>query len=46
VSIGRHVVIGSGSIVTSDIPDYSVAIGTPAKVVKKYDFEKHLWQRM
>ena len=37
VTIGRHVVVGAGSIVTSDLPDYSVAVGTPARVVRRYD---------
>ena len=33
-SIGRHVVIGANSVVTGDIPDYSVAAGVPARVIK------------
>ena len=35
VRIGKCSVIGTGSVVTKDIPAYSVAIGTPAKVKKK-----------
>ena len=34
-NIGRGSVIGAGSVVTKDIPPYSVAFGVPAKVVKK-----------
>lgn len=34
VTIGKGSVIGAGSVVTKDIPPYSVAVGTPAKVVK------------
>ena len=34
--IGRHVVIGANSVVTGTIPDYSVAVGAPARVVKRY----------
>ena len=34
VTIGKHCVIGAGSMVTKDIPDYSVAVGNPAKVIK------------
>ena len=34
VSIGAHSVIGAGSVVTHDIPAGSVAVGTPAKVMK------------
>jgi galactoside O-acetyltransferase len=33
VRIGRGSVIGAGSVVTKDIPEYSVAVGVPAKVV-------------
>jgi acetyltransferase-like isoleucine patch superfamily enzyme len=33
--IGRHVVIGANSVVTGDIPDYSVAVGAPARVIKR-----------
>lgn len=34
VHIGSHCVIGAGSVVTHDIPPHSLALGTPAKVVK------------
>jgi acetyltransferase-like isoleucine patch superfamily enzyme len=33
-SIGRNVVIGANSVVTGTIPDYSVAVGVPAKVIR------------
>ena len=46
VHIGKHCVIGANSVVTKDIPDYSVAAGIPAKVIKKYDFEKEIWVRV
>lgn len=32
--IGEHVVIGANSVVTGRIPDYSVAVGAPARVIK------------
>jgi len=35
--IGNNVVIGAGSVVSGDIPDNSVAVGTPAKVVQSID---------
>jgi acetyltransferase-like isoleucine patch superfamily enzyme len=35
VTIGKHSVVGAGSVVTKDIPDYCVAVGNPAKVIKK-----------
>lgn len=34
--IGTHVTIGANSVVTGDIPDYSVAVGSPAKVIRRY----------
>lgn len=37
VEIGDNVIIGAGSIVTKSIPSNSVAVGTPAKVVKSID---------
>lgn len=36
-NIGNNVVIGAGSIVSKDIPDNSVAVGNPAKVICSYD---------
>lgn len=43
VTIGKKCVIGGGSVVTKDIPDFCIAVGSPARVVKAYDFEKHKW---
>jgi len=43
VRIGKHCVIGANSTVTKDIPDYSIAAGSPAKVLKRYDFERQQW---
>lgn len=34
VTIGLNAVIGANSVVTSDIPDYAVAVGAPAKVIR------------
>lgn len=45
VTIGLHSVIGAGSVVTKDIPAYSVAVGNPARVVRQYDHEKKEWLR-
>ena len=46
VKIGKHCVIGGCSVVTKDIPDYSVAVGNPAKVIKRYNFEKQTWEKV
>ncbi|MDD9281329.1 hypothetical protein PVN34_22725 [Bacillus thuringiensis] len=37
VKIGNNVVIGAGSIVTNDIPDNSLAVGNPARVIGSTD---------
>lgn len=42
VTIGKGSVIGAGSVVTKDIPSYSVAVGTPAKVIKSRIPEQEL----
>ena len=45
-SIGKHCVIGANSLVINDIPDYSVAVGSPAKVIKKYNFQTSKWEKV
>ncbi len=35
--IGAHVTIGANSVVTGEIPDRSVAVGVPAKVIRRYE---------
>jgi maltose O-acetyltransferase len=34
VRVGKHAIIGAGSVVTKEIPDYAIAVGVPAKVIK------------
>jgi acetyltransferase-like isoleucine patch superfamily enzyme len=46
VTIGRHAIIGANSVVNGDIPPYSVAVGTPARVIKRYDFDLKQWVRV
>jgi acetyltransferase-like isoleucine patch superfamily enzyme len=43
VTIGKHCIIGALSVVNDDIPPYSVAVGSPAKVVKRFDFDRREW---
>jgi acetyltransferase-like isoleucine patch superfamily enzyme len=43
VTIGRHCIIGVLSVVNTDIPPYSVAVGSSARVVKRYDFDRKQW---
>ena len=35
VTIGNHVVIGAGSVVTKDIPDHVIAYGNPCRVIRE-----------
>ena len=37
VTIGRQVVVGANSVVTGDLPDFSVAVGSPARVVRRHE---------
>ena len=46
VTIGQHCVIGANSVVNSSIPDFSVAVGTPARVVKQYNRNTRQWERV
>ncbi len=43
--IGDHVTIAANSVVTKNILDYSVAVGAPAKIVKRYNFDTHQWTK-
>ena len=47
VTIGSNVVIGGGSVVVKDIPDNSVAVGNPCKVIREItkEDEKTCWDR-
>lgn len=46
VTIGRGAVIGANAVVNKDIPAYCIAVGVPAKVVKKFNFETNKWERV
>jgi acetyltransferase-like isoleucine patch superfamily enzyme len=43
VSVGHGSVIGANSLVTRDIPPFSMVIGNPAKVLRRYSFTKKEW---
>jgi len=44
--VGRNSVIGSNSVVTNDIEDYCVAVGSPARVIKRFDLVKKEWVKI
>ncbi len=43
VRIGHGCVIGAGAVVRDDIPPFSLVVGSPAKVIKRFDFSKQSW---
>ena len=46
VTIGKRSQVGAGSVVTKNIPPYSIAVGNPAKVIKTYNHETQQWERI
>lgn len=46
VHIGKNCVIGANSVISKDIPDRCVAVGTPARIVKRYDIENNTWEKL
>ena len=43
VTVGEGSIIGTMSVVTKDIPPYTIAVGSPAKPIKKYNFKTKKW---
>ena len=46
VTIGYNSVVGASSVVISDVPDYCVATGNPARIIKQYDINKKEWVKI
>ena len=44
-SVGKNAVIGANAVVTRDIPDHCIAVGIPAQIIKRYNFERNEWQK-
>ena len=42
--IGNHCIIGANAVVTHDLPDFCVAAGIPARILKKYNFNTNEWE--
>lgn len=43
VHIGEKSIIGAGSVVTKDIPSYCLAVGNPARIIKKWESQTKRW---
>lgn len=41
--IGKHCTIAANSVVSGEFEDYCVIVGAPAKIIKRYSFEKQAW---
>ena len=44
--IGKNSIIGANSVVSKNIPENCIAVGNPAKVIKKYNFETKKWEKI
>ena len=40
VTVSKHAIVGAASVVTHDVPDYAVVVGSSAKVIKMLDADK------
>ncbi|MBN8566101.1 MAG: acyltransferase [Flavobacteriales bacterium] len=45
VTVGKHSIVAAGSVVTKNIPPYSLAVGNPARIIKQYNFETNTWEK-
>ena len=43
LKLGDYCRVGANSVVMDDIPPYSIAVGNPARVVRRWDFDKAQW---
>ncbi len=46
VRIGTYAVVGAGAVVTRDVPDFAIAAGNPAKIVRRFDGLAEMLQYM
>lgn len=46
VTIGKGSIIGANSVVSKDIPSNCIAVGIPAKVIKKFNYTTNKWEKI
>lgn len=44
--LGRQCIVGANAVVRGTFPDYCVIAGSPAKIVKKYNIQTKLWEKI
>lgn len=44
-SVGKQSIIGANSVVTKDIPDNCIAVGSPARIIKRYCTQENIWKK-
>lgn len=45
VTVGKNSVVAANSVVTKNVPDYTVVAGNPARIISQYNFETGKWDR-
>lgn len=46
VTIGKGTIVGANSVVSRSLPPFVIAVGSPAKPIKKYNFETNKWEKI
>lgn len=46
VTIGKGTIVGANSVVSRSLPSYTIAVGSPAKPIKKYNFNSRRWDKI
>ncbi|MDK9728562.1 acyltransferase [Vibrio sp. D415a] len=44
-TLGKQCIVGANSVVRGEFPDYSVIVGAPARIIKRYCFEMNEWRK-
>lgn len=46
VHLGDGVIVGTNAVVLKDVPDHSIVVGVPAKVVKRFNANDRVWEKV